>query len=79
MKNLNGRAVTNVRLHSVIYVPGVGQMGTTLDANSSSKNGLGSMEILKFEDGVLLKGKTFEAFVPNGNIVCMTLAAEKAE
>jgi hypothetical protein len=77
MLSLNGREVTNVRLHSVIYIPGVGQMGTTLDANSSQKNGLGSMTMLKFEDGVLLKGKNFEAFVPNGNIICMTLSANR--
>lgn len=77
MLSLNGREVINVRLHSVIYVPGVGQMGTTLDSNSSAKNGLGSMKMLKFEDGVLLQGTSFEAFVPNGNIICMTLASKK--
>lgn len=77
MLSLNGREVINVRLHSVIYVPGVGQMGTTLDTNSAGKNGLGSMSMFKFEDGVLIKGKTFEAFVPNGNIVCMTLKSSE--
>lgn len=79
MQNLNGRELTNVRLHSVIYVPTVGQMGTTLDANSDKKTGIGALKLFKFEDGVMLKGTTWEAFVPNGNIICMTLAPKKAE
>lgn len=79
MDNVVGRELTNVRLHSVIYVPGVGQMGTTLDSNSANKNGLGSLKLFKTSDGVYLQGKTFEAFVPNGNIVCMTFAKKEFE
>lgn len=73
MSSLNGRQVTNVRCHSVTYVPTVGQLNITLSESDLEKGGY---TMTKEPDGVLLKGRkgNWEAFVPNGNIISMTFA-----
>lgn len=76
MEDLNGRELANVRLHAVIYVPSVGQMGTTLDKDSDKKNGLGTVKLFKVQGGVQLVGKNWEAYIPDGNIICMTFNAK---
>lgn len=76
------RKVIHARLHTIIHLPTVGQMGPAIDADSAKVKG--AMEITKESDGILIKGKSprgdsFEAFVPNGNIVCLQLAPETSE
>lgn len=74
MSSLTGRKVKLVRTHSTVHVIGVGSMGPAIDSNSARV--LGALQLTKVEDGVLVKGSTFELFIPNGNIVSMTLEPE---
>lgn len=77
MSSLNGREVKLARLHSIMHIPGVGQLGPAIDSNSASKNGLGSIKLVKVEDGLQLIGVNWEAFVPNGNIISMQFVPPK--
>ena len=45
MENLNGRKVKLARVHALIHVNGVGQIGPAIDANSGKV--LGSVELTK--------------------------------
>lgn len=66
MSKLNGRKVKMFKVQTIIHIPEVGQLNQTITPNASGK--LGELQLTKEEDGVHVKGKTFEAFVPNGNI-----------
>jgi hypothetical protein len=74
VSNLNGRKVKVARVHAIVHVPGVGQLGPAIDENSAKF--LGGLSLFKEEDGMLVKGKTFELFIPNGNIISMLLEPE---
>lgn len=76
MSNLNGREVKMARVQTIIYIPDVGQMGPTLDANSASKRGLGSMKLFKVDGGLHLVGSNWEGYVPDGNITCIQFVPE---
>lgn len=77
MNKLNGREVKTARVQTLVYIPGVGQLGPALDANSLGKKGKGSLKLFKVEEGLHLVASNFEAFVPNGNISCLEFMPEK--
>lgn len=64
---LNGRAVKVVRIHTVVHVANLGQLGPVIDTNVTGK--LGGATLTKVQDGVLLKAKGTEVLIPHGNIV----------
>lgn len=74
MLNLNGRKVKLARVHALLHVFGVGQIGPVLDANCGKT--MGSVELFKVEGGVYLKGKTFEVYVPDGNLISVQFESE---
>jgi hypothetical protein len=74
MQNLNGRRVKIARVHALLHVNGVGQIGPVLDANCGKV--LGAVELYKVDGGVYLKSKTFEVYVPDGNIISVQFEPE---
>lgn len=59
------------RVHQVIHFPGIGQMGPEINESSDKVAGIGALKLYKQTDGVLMVSKTWQGFIPNGNIICM--------
>lgn len=74
MSSLNGRKVVVIRLHTSVHIVDVGQLGPAMSGTDLAKKGI---EATKIEGGVNLKGRTFEAFIPDGNISLIQFASEK--
>jgi hypothetical protein len=78
MSELNGRNVSQIRVHQPTHIEHGGNFGPVINATElKNQNGV-SLEMTKVEDGVYLKGKNkenhdWEGFIPNGNIVSISL------
>jgi hypothetical protein len=70
----NGRKVSIARLHTILHVPGLGQLGPAVTPDSGKL--LGSATLTKVPDGLMFVCKGIEVFVPNGNIISMQLVPE---
>ena len=77
MSNLNGREVVAAKFHQGTIMPTYGNIGTSLD-RLNAKTGTGGIKMVKVEDGLELIGKGWSGFIPNGNIISLTFATEKA-
>jgi len=76
MSKLNGRKVLLVRTHSVVHVPGIGQLKPAIDANSAGL--MGQLE-LEYQDSgcyVSCVAKNIYFYISPGNIISMNLAPE---
>jgi hypothetical protein len=80
MANLIGRSVTLLRIHDVIHVDGVGQVGPVIDTAPGKNKGNSRLEYL--EQGILLTGTgakgTFEVIIPHSMCKSIQLKVEKA-
>lgn len=75
--SLNGRKVKIVRIHGTVHFNGLGQLGGAggaIDINSAKL--LNAMVITRVDGGVVLKTKTVEGFIPDGNIVSLEFLPE---
>jgi hypothetical protein len=70
--NYNDRKVLIARLHTVLHITGIGQVGPAVDQNSGKVKG--QMVLTKIPGGLHLKAGDVEVIVPNGNIISMQLA-----
>lgn len=78
---LIGRKLTNVRLHAIYHVRGVGQIPTVLDTSGTGRFGHG-LEMTRTDQGVLCKvttadGKLTEFELFSGNIVGATYESDE--
>lgn len=67
------RPVKHVLLHAVPFVAGVGQLKANLSADSHDFTGL---KMLAEDAGVAVSYRGQEFFIPWGNVVCATFAAQ---
>lgn len=78
MSNL--RKVLSARLHTTIQIVGYGQAGGSQPVvpGPGAVGGKPALELFKSDEGLLLKGKSFEVLVPFANVQMMTLAPEES-
>jgi hypothetical protein len=76
---LKNRLVKYAKLHQNLFIPGIGDLTTTLPPVNKS----GKFEMRLFDSGLLIditvKGVKEIALIPYGNIAGMVLAAEEAK
>lgn len=67
------RKITYVKLHQAAFLPGVGEINSTLPAPNKSHK----LDMFHTEEGVLLQINGKEALIPWPNVVIAALAPEE--
>lgn len=79
MSNLNGKEVVVARLHAATHMLGYGAIKTVI-----TKAETRGLNMYKSEGGLQLTGKdaktgkSWEGFIPDGNIISLEFVADKA-
>jgi hypothetical protein len=79
MKTLNGRKVSELRIHQTTMAQGYGNFKNTIGTSNKTAN---DTEMTLVEGGILVKSKDsrskqfIEMFIPNGNIVSAQLLSD---
>jgi hypothetical protein len=73
---MSDRKVIVARLHAPVHVVGFGQLGGSGAAITTTWKTTNDLDLTKTVDGLNIKGKGFEVFVPSANVISMQLAPE---
>ncbi len=66
---MKARKIKSARLHTAVYIDGVGELGPSLPSKTKSVPGF---SMVATDEGLELYGRGEEAFVPWSNVQCVT-------
>ena len=74
MSNLTGRKIKVARFHTACHIEGLGQLTTAV---RSEPKGPHVIQLVKVEGGIRVQyGPSVDAYIPDGNIVCLQFEPE---